>query len=63
MKTVTDVARKLGMTERNVRYLAARGHITGAQKVGRNWLFPDDVRVAPTRERNARTKIRPAANH
>lgn len=62
MKTVTDVARKLGMTERNVRYLAAR-RIAGAQKVGRDWSFPDDVRVARTRERNARTKIRPAANH
>ena len=56
MTTTAEAAALLGLSERQVQHLAARGHIPGAEKfgcVGRDeWRFPAKPRlVRPKRGR------------
>lgn len=41
--SINDVAQKWKLTPRSVRYMCATGKIEGAEKVGRDWLIPNDV--------------------
>ena len=45
--TIGEFARRLGVTARRARALAASGRVEGAVKVGRDWLIPAATRVAP----------------
>jgi len=47
--TIRELARRLGVTARRARALAASGRVEGAVKVGRDWLIPTATRVAPGR--------------
>lgn len=46
--TVKTAASRLNVSPRRVRVLCAEGRITGAQKVGRDWLIPDPPEVRPS---------------
>lgn len=41
--SINDVAQKWKLTPRSVRHMCARGKIEGAEKVGRDWLIPNDA--------------------
>jgi len=45
--TIEELALRLGVTARRARALAASGRVEGAVKVGRDWLIPVAVRIAP----------------
>ena len=45
--TIEELALRLGVTARRARALAASGRVVGAVKVGRDWLIPIAVRIAP----------------
>jgi hypothetical protein len=45
--TIEELALRLGVTARRARALAASGRVEGAMKVGRDWLIPVAVRIAP----------------
>ena len=47
MLTTQQLADKWGITRRAVRALVQRGRIPEAEKVGRDWVFPDDVKRPP----------------
>ena len=42
MITVNEAAEKLGLAPLTVRKLCRKGQIPGAQKLGGNWVLPDD---------------------
>jgi hypothetical protein len=45
--TIGEFARRLGVTGRRSRALAASGRIEGAVKIGRDWLIPVGARISP----------------
>jgi hypothetical protein len=45
--TMHEFARRLGVSARRARALAASGRVEGAVKVGRDWLIPASARVVP----------------
>ena len=44
MQTVQQIAIKWGLQPQRIRQLLAEGRISGAQKVGRDWVIPDDAK-------------------
>lgn len=46
MMTVNQLAARLGVTRQIVARYAAEGRIEGAQRFGRQWMFPDGATVA-----------------
>ena len=42
-KTVSEVAKEWGLSERRVRTMCASNLIDGAAKFGREWAIPTDV--------------------
>lgn len=49
-----EAAKQLGVCERQVQYLAARGRIPGARKMGRDWFFHATPVVLPPLRRMGR---------
>ena len=47
--TVREAAIRLGVSERRVRQLAREGRVSGATKIGAEWLIPTPVEVIPGR--------------
>jgi excisionase family DNA binding protein len=47
MIPTAQAAKLLGCNVAYVRRMAAQGRIPGAQKVGRDWVFPDQPRIYP----------------
>jgi excisionase family DNA binding protein len=45
--SVPTAASVLGVSERRLRILCAQGRVQGATKVGRDWLIPKPIVVAP----------------
>ena len=43
--SVQAAAKALGVSERHMRRLAAKGRIRGAKKIGRDWLIPGPPKV------------------
>lgn len=43
--TTAEAAALLGLSEREVQYLAKKGQIFGAKKLGRDWRFPPNPQV------------------
>lgn len=41
--STTQAGERLGLSARRVAILCEQGRIPSAQKVGRNWIIPDDV--------------------
>lgn len=54
--TVTEIANKWGITDRQVRMMCSQGRIKGAYKSGRAWLIPDDA-VYPADGRTLRFSV------
>ena len=54
--SITEAAKKWGLTDRAVRYQCARGAIDGAIKKGARWYIPENL---PKPKRNAGRKTRP----
>ena len=43
-KTLKDLSKEWGISERRIRQLIDEGRIQGATKVGKSWLIPNDVK-------------------
>lgn len=50
---ITEVAKKWGLTPRNVQMLCANGRIEGATRFGRNWMIPKNAK----KPLDGRTKV------
>lgn len=55
MKSVIEAAKELNLSDRRIRVLCTQGRIQGAQKIGRDWLLPDEITITPV-QRKRRTK-------
>lgn len=44
-----QAAAVLGISKRRIQALAAQGRVSGAVKVGRDWVFPADLQILPGR--------------
>ena len=55
--TLPEVAKRLGIMPRTLRLWCAAGRVPGAQKIGRDWLIPDDAEI----DRPKTTRPRKAA--
>lgn len=45
--TVAQAEKKLGIKSRRIRVLCEQKRISGAEKVGRDWVLPDNPVVSP----------------
>lgn len=46
-----EAAARIGVIQRRIQQLITEQRIPGAQKIGRDWLVPDDFVVLPSAER------------
>ena len=45
MDTTANVANRIGVSLRTLQLWCATGRVPGAQKIGRDWLIPDDAEI------------------
>lgn len=49
MQTTEQASKKLALSSRQIRMMAAAGRIPGAQQLGGVWLLPDDFSIIEVR--------------
>ena len=49
-RSINSVAEEWCLTPRSVRNMCATGKIEGVEKVGRDWLLPNDAKCPPDGE-------------
>ena len=51
--TLSEAARKWGISERRIRTLCSEGRIDGVTRFGRSWAIPEDAKSLLTIESNS----------
>jgi len=47
MQSLAEGARQVGLSMSRLRVLCEQARVPGAEKVGRFWVLPDEVKIVP----------------